>query len=79
MMYVVKQDMICLRRGLASLTQEWAVVEDEAHGARTDLRSRVRDLEIGQPNNSEKCSETADGVARESEGGMFNKPAPLGQ
>src|SRR5258707_7837840 len=28
----------------------------------------VRDLEIGQPNNSEECSETADGVARESEG-----------
>ena len=29
----------------------------------------VRDLEIGQPGNSEKCSETADGVTRESEGG----------
>src|SRR5215472_12804935 len=29
----------------------------------------VRDLEIGQPRNSEKCSETADGVTRESEGG----------
>src|ERR1700731_4436475 len=28
----------------------------------------VRDREIGQPNNSEKCSETADGVACESEG-----------
>ena len=28
----------------------------------------ARDLEIGQPNNSEKCSEAADGVARESEG-----------
>src|SRR4051795_5764931 len=28
----------------------------------------VRDLEIGQPSNSEECSETADGVARESEG-----------
>jgi hypothetical protein len=28
----------------------------------------VRDLEIGQPNNSEKCSETAESVARESEG-----------
>src|SRR5262252_10459301 len=28
----------------------------------------VRDLEIGQPINSEECSETADGVARESEG-----------
>ena len=38
-----------------------------------DLSSRqtqdvVRDLEIGQPINSEKCSETADGVTRESEG-----------
>src|ERR1700747_3709358 len=29
----------------------------------------VRDLEIGQPTNSEKSSETADGVTRESEGG----------
>src|SRR5437899_12933689 len=29
----------------------------------------VRDLEIGQPSNSERCSETADGVTRESEGG----------
>src|ERR1700730_12603055 len=28
----------------------------------------VRDREIGQPSNSEKCSETADGVTRESEG-----------
>src|SRR6516225_3271332 len=28
----------------------------------------VRDREIRQPNNSEKCSETADGVTRESEG-----------
>ena len=28
----------------------------------------VRDEEIGQPINSEECSETADGVARESEG-----------
>src|SRR5882672_12603998 len=38
-----------------------------------DLSSRrthyvVRDLEIGQPINSEECSETADGVTRESEG-----------
>src|SRR5262245_59787623 len=37
-----------------------------------DLRSRrrqyvVRDLEIGQPFNSEECSETADGVTRESQ------------
>src|SRR5262245_50446432 len=29
----------------------------------------VRDQEIGQPSNSEKCSEAADGVTRESEGG----------
>src|SRR5712675_516462 len=28
----------------------------------------VRDREIGQPNNSETCSEAADGVTRESEG-----------
>jgi hypothetical protein len=26
----------------------------------------VKDMEIGQPINSEKCSETADGVARET-------------
>jgi hypothetical protein len=31
-------------------------------------QDEVRDLEIGQPINSEECSETADGVARESEG-----------
>src|SRR5216683_1833663 len=42
-------------------------------GGGKELSSRqtqyvVRDLEIGQPNNSEKCSETADGVTRESEG-----------
>ena len=29
--------------------------------------TRGRDLEIGEPINSEKCSETAEGVARESE------------
>src|SRR6516162_11438465 len=29
----------------------------------------VRNREIGQPNNSKKCSEAADGVTRESEGG----------
>src|ERR1700731_1993545 len=39
----------------------------------TDLSSRqtqyvVKDMEIGQPINSEECSETADGVARESKG-----------
>ena len=28
----------------------------------------ARDLEIGQPSNSEECSEAADGVTRESEG-----------
>src|SRR4249920_2309854 len=38
-----------------------------------DLSSRrtqhvVRDLEIGEPINSEECSETAEGVARKSEG-----------
>jgi hypothetical protein len=41
-----------------------------------DLSSRqtqqvVRDLEIGQPINSENCSETAEGVARESEGTLY--------
>ena len=28
----------------------------------------MKDLEIGQPINSDECSETAEGVARESEG-----------
>src|SRR5215470_8987317 len=42
-------------------------------GEGRDLSSRrtqdvVKDLEIGQPINSEECSETAEGVARESEG-----------
>src|SRR5207249_9916473 len=42
-------------------------------GEGRDLSSRrtqyvVRDLEIGQPINSDQCSETAEGVARESEG-----------
>src|SRR5271168_2663643 len=42
-------------------------------GEGRDLSSRqtqdvARDLEIGQPINSEQRSETADGVARESEG-----------
>src|SRR6266851_1267573 len=36
-------------------------------GAR-QTQQAVRDLEIGQPINSENCSETAEGVARESEG-----------
>src|SRR5882757_2951199 len=31
----------------------------------------VRDREIGQPNNSKRCSEAADGVTRESEGGSW--------
>ena len=34
---------------------------------KTDATSG-EDLEIGQPINSENCSETAEGVARESEG-----------
>ena len=41
-----------------------------------DLSSRqtqyvVKDMEIGQPINSKQCSETADGVARESKGVEF--------
>jgi hypothetical protein len=31
----------------------------------------VRDREIGKPSNSKTCSETADGVTRESEGGRW--------
>ena len=41
-------------------------------GGGRDLSSRqthyvVKDMEIGQPINSEKCSETADGVARKKQ------------
>ena len=32
----------------------------------------ARDREIGQPSNSEKCSEAADGVTRESERADFH-------
>src|SRR5271156_5012251 len=42
-------------------------VEGRGLGSR-QTQQAVRDREIGQPNNSEKCSEAADGVARESEG-----------
>src|SRR5271169_6943520 len=33
------------------------------------MQQVARDQEIGQPNNSETCSEAADGVTRKSEGG----------
>jgi hypothetical protein len=51
----------------------------EAPGEGRGLSSRqtqyvVRDLEIGQPINSEECSETADGVTRESEGRRRARP-----
>src|SRR5271156_82705 len=42
-------------------------VEGRGLGSR-QTQQAVRDREIGQPNNSEKCSEAADGVTRESEG-----------
>src|SRR6266478_4381756 len=41
--------------------------EGRGLGSRQTQRA-VRDREIGQPNNSETCSEAADGVTRESEG-----------
>src|SRR6202521_2273700 len=58
---------------------QWAPPPTRHRGSRVtpvegrDLSSRqtqqvVRDLEIGQPINSEKRSETADSVTRESEG-----------
>ena len=50
-MYVVKQDMICLRRGLASLTQGRVVVEDEAQDGinplHWDNRREIREISIG--------------------------------
>src|SRR5712691_3147033 len=42
-------------------------VEGRGLSAR-QTQQAVRDREIGQPNNSETCSEAADGVARKSEG-----------
>ncbi len=44
-------------------------VEERGLSSR-QMHDVVRDVEIGQPINSEKCSETADGVTRESEGGI---------
>src|ERR1700746_3138386 len=43
-------------------------VEERGLSSR-QTQQAVRDLEMGQPSNAEKCSETADGVTRESEGG----------
>src|SRR3974377_1938651 len=43
-------------------------VEGRGLSSRTPQKA-VRDREIGQPSNSETCSETADAVAGESEGG----------
>src|SRR6266436_3372231 len=55
-----------------------------AFGRGRDLSSRqtqdvVRDLEIGQPIDSEEGSETADGVARESKGGKSCPRAGCGR
>src|SRR5262249_16038237 len=55
-------------------TERFAVPRKPGNaGEGRDLSSRrtqdvVKDLEIGQPINSEECSETAEGIARESEG-----------
>ena len=43
-------------------------VEERSLSSRRTQQGWREGLEIGQPNNSEKCSEAADGVARESEG-----------
>ena len=40
---------------------------------RRQTQDVVKDLEIGQPINSEQRSETADGVARESEGSTLDR------
>ena len=41
--------------------------EEERGLSSRQTQDMVRDLEIGQPINSEECSETADGVAREKQ------------
>ncbi len=43
------------------------LVEGRGLGSR-QMHDVVRDVEIGQPINSEECSETAEGITRESEG-----------
>jgi hypothetical protein len=40
----------------------------EGRGLSRQTQYAVKDMEIGQPINSAECSETADGVARESKG-----------
>jgi hypothetical protein len=62
--------------GRAGVTERSAVLRKPGNAGggkgpqyKTDAtQDVVRDLEIGQPINSEECSEAADGVARESEG-----------
>src|SRR5450759_5965780 len=72
---VVSDDQPDAREGQAGRpgVAERFVLPLKPGNAGGDLSSRqthyvVKDLEIGQPINSEECSETADGVARESEG-----------
>jgi hypothetical protein len=76
---VVRDDQPDAREGQAGRTgvAERLVVPLKPGNAQREgrgLSSRptqdvVRDREIGQPSNSEKCSEAADGFTRESEGG----------
>ncbi len=63
------------RNGLSILVRNrggiYALVSFSGEQSRAEwaqYKSVVKDLEIGQPINSEQRSETADGVARESEG-----------
>src|SRR6266436_5705246 len=75
---VVSDDQPDAREGQAGCSGGWRRGSQYCRSRLTpvegrDLSSRqtqdaVRDPEIGQPINSEECSETAGGVARESEG-----------
>src|SRR5207237_10171891 len=56
------------RRGQEVRLRRVMAVEGKGLSSRP-TQDVVRDLEIGQPSNSETCSETTDGVTRESEGG----------
>jgi hypothetical protein len=54
----------------SQFTTALALIELDGRARRLTILPQyvVKDMEIGQPINSKKCSETADGVARESKG-----------
>src|SRR5207247_9071248 len=55
------------RRG-SSYRRSWVTLAEGRDLSSRPTQQVAKDSEIGQPSNSEECSEAADGVARESEG-----------